>query len=488
MSITGSNLFDIPLVFVDIETNGLNHIRGRVIEVAAIRVEHGVITRTLNTLIDPCVPLPQFITNLTGITDQQCKAAPQFSQIAGELYDILDGAIFVAHNVRFDYSFLKQEFSRLNKPFLPKQLCTVKLSRALYPHEKGHKLADLIKRHNFTFARRHRAYDDAAVLWQFLAHVQNNFPPEQVAEAIGRQLRQPSLPKSLEPEIVKNLPEAPGIYIFEDALGQPLYIGKSVNIKKRVLSHFGRDHAESKEFKISQSVERIEFRQTAGELAALLLESRLIKELQPLYNRQLRKTKKLIVAKQMQLANGYITVCVDEIEQLTAEETPAVLAVYPRRTSARASLNDIVKSFELCPKLFGLEKGSGACFLYQLHKCRGACVGVEPALYYNQRLLSAFERQRIQAWPFQGAILLQEKQPGQKSYGIIVDQWCILGDITQEDYCDPCIEAQNRLFDLDTYKILQSYIATKLDRLKIQKLAPDQLRQLLGGMPNFDGV
>jgi DNA polymerase-3 subunit epsilon len=451
MSITGSNLFDIPLVFVDIETNGLNHIRGRVIEVAAIRVEQGVITRTLNTLIDPCVPLPQFITNLTGITDQQCRTAPQFSQIAEELYAVLDGAIFVAHNVRFDYSFLKQEFSRLNKPFLPKQLCTVKLSRALYPHEKGHKLADLIKRHNFTFARRHRAYDDAAVLWQFLAHVQNNFPPEQVAEAIGKQLKQPSLPKSLEPEIVKNLPEAPGIYIFEDALGQPLYIGKSVNIKKRVLSHFGRDHAESKEFKISQSVERIEFRQTAGELAALLLESRLI-------------------------------------DQLTAEETPAVLAVYPRRTSARASLNDIVKSFELCPKLFGLEKGSGACFLYQLHKCRGACVGVEPALYYNQRLLSAFERQRIQAWPFQGAILLQEKQPGQKSYGIIVDQWCILGDITQEDYCDPCIEAQNRLFDLDTYKILQSYIATKLDRLKIQKLAPDQLRQLLGGMPNFDGV
>ncbi|HEY1063791.1 MAG TPA: exonuclease domain-containing protein, partial [Candidatus Saccharimonadales bacterium] len=261
-----------PLVFVDIETNGLNHVRGRVIEVAAIRVENGKITRKFNSLVDPQTELPYFITNLTGITTNDVKGAPTFMQIADELHDVMDGAVFVAHNVRFDYSFLKQEFKRLNRTFLPKQLCTVKLSRTLYPHERSHKLQSLIDRHGFTYSARHRAYDDAAILWQFLQYIQKHFPPEQIAAAIAQQIKSPAVPRHLQPELVRDLPETPGVYIFEDEGGRPLYIGKSVNIKKRVMSHFGRDHAESREFKMAQTIKHIRTEQTAGELAALLLE------------------------------------------------------------------------------------------------------------------------------------------------------------------------------------------------------------------------
>ncbi len=193
------------LVFVDIETNGLNHLRGRVIEVAAIRVEAGKVVQTFQSLIDPEADVPDYITNLTGITTNDLKGAPTFGQVADELYTVLEGALFVAHNVRFDYSFLKQEFGRLELAFLPRQLCTVKLSRALYPLEKGHKLQDLIQRHGFSFAARHRAYDDAAVLQQFIAHVQKQFPPEQLATAVGRQLKQLAFPKSLPPEAVQDL-------------------------------------------------------------------------------------------------------------------------------------------------------------------------------------------------------------------------------------------------------------------------------------------
>src|SRR5947209_2152485 len=146
MSVLRVPFFGRPLVFVDIETNGLSNIRGRVIEVAVIRVEAGKVIRTLNTLIDPETPLPQFITRLTGITESDLASAPTFDQIAEELQDILHDAIFVAHNVRFDYSFLKQEFVRLGLTFLPKQLCTVKLSKALHPHERSHKLEALIQR------------------------------------------------------------------------------------------------------------------------------------------------------------------------------------------------------------------------------------------------------------------------------------------------------------------------------------------------------
>lgn len=474
----GAGIINQPLVFVDIETNGLDHIRGRVIEVAAIRVEGGQIVRTFSTLVDPETELPQFITRLTGITTHDVRQAPPFRQIADELQEVLDGAIFVAHNVRFDYSFIKQEYKRLNRPFLPKQLCTVKLSRALYPHERSHKLQSLIERHGFTYAARHRAYDDAAILWQFMQHVHKHFPPEQVQAAIGQQLKSPAVPRALQPELVRNLPETPGVYIFEDAAGRPLYVGKSINIKKRVMSHFSRDHAESREFKISQTIKHVRALQTSGELAALLLESRLVKELQPVYNRKLRRVNKLLLAKQHYNEKGYAEVVLEESNRIMPQEAASILAVYPRRSRARDSLNEIVKTFDLCPKLLGLEKSAGACFLYQLHKCRGACVGQESAEAYNQRLLTAFENQRIQAWPFKGPILLEEQWQGDATQAFIVDKWCVVGELTQEPYCEPVVTRSELAFDLDTYKILQSHLAHKLQQLTIRTLDPQAVAQL----------
>jgi DNA polymerase-3 subunit epsilon len=480
MSNFGANLFNQPLVFVDIETNGLDHVRGRVLEVAAIRVEHGKIVGTLNTLLDPETEVPYYITKLTGITSNDVAGAPTFDQVADELQELLSGAIFVAHNVRFDYSFLKQEFGRLGMTFLPKQLCTVRLSRALYPHERGHKLQDLITRHNFSFAQRHRAYDDAAVLWQFLQHVNKNFPPEQLDQAVAKQLKQPAMPKSLEPELVKRLPEAPGVYIFEDDAGQPLYIGKSINIKQRVLTHFGRDHAENKEYKIAQTVTHVKALQTPGELSALLLESRLIKELQPLYNRRLRRTSKLLLARQTIDDAGFIHVGLHESGGIEAADAASVLAVYDRRGKAKDSLLTLQKTYDLCPKLLGLEKASGACFLYQLKKCRGACVGKESAEVYNQRLVTAFDRQRIHAWPYKGAVLIEEKTNDVTVRGMVVDQWCVLGEVTQEPYCEPVLESRTKVFDLDTYKILQSFLTSKMSKLKVQQLTSVQLQSLLG--------
>jgi DNA polymerase-3 subunit epsilon len=467
-----------PLVFVDIETNGLNHVRGRVIEVAAIRVEGGKVVRKFNSLIDPETELPYFITNLTGITTNDVKGAPTFHEIADELHEVIDGAIFVAHNVRFDYSFLKQEFKRLNRSFLPKQLCTVKLSRVLYPHERSHKLQSLIDRHGFTYSARHRAYDDAAILWQFVQHVQKHFPPEQVAAAVAQQIKSPAVPRDLQPELVRDLPEAPGVYIFEDASGRPLYVGKSVNIKKRVMSHFGRDHAESREFKIAQTIKHIRTEQTAGELAALLLESKLVKELQPVYNRQLRRVNKLLLAKQSLNEAGYIEVQIEETSSIDPQTATDILAVYPRRGRAKDSLNDMVKTFDLCPKLMGLEKSKGACFMRQLHKCRGACVSQEPSVIYNERLLTAFENQRIQAWPFKGPILLEETWQGDSTHAVIVDKWCVIGQLEQEPYCEPVVSWTEQAFDLDTYKILQSHLKHKLKNLTIRPIDPQALAQL----------
>ncbi len=268
--------------------------------------------------------------------------------------------------------------------------------------------------------------------------------------------------------MVRDLPEAPGVYIFEDATGQPLYIGKSVNIKKRVMSHFSRDHAETKEFKIAQSVTSIRTQQTAGELSALLLESKLVKELQPLYNRKLRKINRLALVRQHRDDKGYLVASIDESSTIDPSATSDILAVYSRRSRAKQALNDMVKTFDLCPKLLGLEKTPGACFMYQLHKCRGACIGEEPAVLYNQRLQVAFQNQRIHAWPYKGAIMLEEALDSDSLQAIIVDKWCIIGELTQEPFCEPVIVTSEKLFDLDTYKILQSHLMRKLPQLTIK--------------------
>lgn len=158
-----------PLVFVDIETTGMSpRSGGRVLEIGAIRVENGEVTGTMNTLINPGVEVPYFITQITGIDDSHIGNSPAFEQVIPMLNEISEGAIFVAHNVNFDYKFIQSEYWKASETLFSRpRLCTVRLSRALYPLERGHSLSKLIERHGYQVANRHRAYDDAEVLWRF---------------------------------------------------------------------------------------------------------------------------------------------------------------------------------------------------------------------------------------------------------------------------------------------------------------------------------
>ena len=464
-----------PLVFVDIETTGVSYQRHRVIEVAAIRVENGVVIDTFSSLVDPESPLPPFITGLTGISDNDLAAAPSFYDIAEDIYTILEGAIFVAHNVRFDYGFLKREFSDTGRDFSPKLMCTVRLSRALYPEARGHKLQNLIDRCGLKAESRHRAYDDALAMWQFIQHVQAHFPAPKLEATVRRQLKSPSLPRGLEPAMVSGLPEGPGVYIFEDENGSPLYIGKSVNIKKRVMSHFSADHNFESEFKISQQVSNIEAKTTAGELQALLLESKLIKERQPLYNRQLRRSQKLTLARQVIRPDGFISIAIDDVEAIQPDNLKDILGVYTTKNKARQYLNRIMRDYGLCPKLMGLEKGAGACFSYQLQRCAGACAGTETADEYNSRLFSAFAGRRLEEWPYQTPILIEENGHGSYRGAIVVDQWCVIASLSYRPDNDPDIRLQEKMFDIDTYKILRSFLAAKIRDLKIKPISYSQL-------------
>ena len=177
-----SHLFDKSLAIVDVETTGMSAARNRIIEIAIIRIEGNKIADTFTSCINPQISIPSFITHITGIPNSDVEDAPHFGKVKHKIKKLLTGATFVAHNVWFDYSFMRSEFERVEIPFESKRCCTVRLSRRLYPQYKSHSLENIIQRFGFTFERRHRAYDDALVLWQLLKKIKKEIPAPLVRE------------------------------------------------------------------------------------------------------------------------------------------------------------------------------------------------------------------------------------------------------------------------------------------------------------------
>ncbi|MGV9001375.1 MAG: exonuclease domain-containing protein [Candidatus Saccharimonadaceae bacterium] len=453
-------IFDQPAVFLDIETDGGSGERGRITEIALIRVENGEVVEEFSSLVNPGGSIPYWITKLTGITNQDVADAPYFDEIAAEVYRILDGAIFVAHNVRFDFSFIKRQLEAAGYRFRPKLFCTVRMSRALYPEYKGHSLEKIITRHAITVADRHRATADAQAILDFtrLAIQEKGIAAFQATAA--HQMKTKTLPPNIDETAFAKLPQAPGIYIFEDSDGVPLYVGKSVNIRSRVMSHFANDTKIAKEMKLSLTSHSISFIQTETEIEALLLESAKIKELQPIHNRLLRRSTKQAVLVKSVNEEGYTTISIESRNLNEATEFHSIYGVYTSRMKAKSSLESLMKTFQLCPKLLGLEASKGQCFRSQLGLCKGACVGKESQEFYNRRVEQALERSKIAAWPFKGALSVKISQ----SKALIVDQWIIKGYLSAVEDSGAQLERLTNGFDMDTYKILRAYLRNhKLD-------------------------
>jgi DNA polymerase-3 subunit epsilon len=181
-----------PFVFLDIETTGASPAFARITEIGAVRVENGLVVARFSRLVNPEQPVPAFITRLTGITDEMLWEAPSFSAIAAELEDFLTGAVFIAHNVQFDYSFLKAEFDRLQRPFVVDRFCTARLSRRLYPTQRRHNLDTILTVHGISVKNRHRALDDAEALFEFFQSAHKEHGLRVFAEADRLLVRAPA--------------------------------------------------------------------------------------------------------------------------------------------------------------------------------------------------------------------------------------------------------------------------------------------------------
>ncbi len=471
---------DKIITLLDIETSGPNYGHDRIIELAFVQIKEGREVGRFETLINPESSVSPFILNLTEIDPRALEKAPVFEDVKDEVFERISGTVIAAHNVRFDYGFLKAEFKRFGMNFIEDTLCTVRLSRKLFPHYRKHSLDALIERFNFVCASRHRAMGDVLVLKQFLELIADEFEIEVMEKTLRTLQKKMTLPPNLAKEDIAAIPESPGVYIFYGDSNYPLYIGKSKNLRKRVSSHFSTSNTSSREFKIFSQIKRIEHRLTAGELGALMLESRLIKEMEPLHNKLLRRSRNLFVLQEVTTEAGYKSVKLLRPDKIELSEMGAVLGIFKTRKKVQDFFVEVVKEYELCPQVleFNAKKKKGACFYQQLGRCHGACIGEEAVGDYNARFEDAFAKKRVAQWPFSGPILIEEAHQEDKNSGelYVFDNWSLVAAGAFEDQYLHLKKKEEVIFDKDLYKMVRQYMKRR-DR-KIRKISDHELQHL----------
>lgn len=378
-------LFDLNTAFsvIDVETTGSTNSIGHIIEIAIVRIEGCKIVDQFQSLIRPPIPVPKFITKLTGLNDSDLTAAPAFADLQETIRTKLQNSYFVAHNVSFDYNYVKTEFERIGRRFFMDRFCTVKLGRKLYPGHRLYNLDALAERFGIATRNRHRALSDALITAEIFEHYLRHPDAPDVFSNYQRSFeKKEKWLEEFEEDIFK-LPPANGVYFFKDRFDLPLYIGKSTNIRSRVLSHLREDKL-SRKRRLFRSTYRFDFVECRTELEALILESRLIKKHQPPFNIQQRDKKNYF----------YLRITNDAYPKILISKHRDDGASYvgPFRSMRLLEhvLDRVRRHFKLCPELLKERRTSkGFCFAYQLHQCSGACGGAVSPENYRQMVHTA---------------------------------------------------------------------------------------------------
>lgn len=440
---------------IDIETTGLSPKREKITEIAIYVHDGEKIVDEFTTLLNPEIAIPYRITQLTGINNNMVNEAPKFYEVAKRIIEMTEDTIFVGHNVNFDYNFIRKEFREFDYDYHRKKICTAKLSRKLLPGRKSYSLGKLCNELGIENPHRHRAFGDALAtvkLLEILLKVEKNI----------QELSLQGLNTTLDREMIKKLPNEPGVYYFYDAEGEIIYIGKSINIHDRVMSHL-TNNASKRAIEMRNQISDIGFELTGNELVALLLESNEIKKNTPKYNRALRRNTFQWGLYQSKDDKGYLRL---KIERNNKEELP--LTSFTSQLSAKSHLFMLTEAFTLCQKLNNLFQTQGACFHYNIKQCNGACIGEEEPKVYNARVLQATEPYRFEKKDF---LVVDKGRTNEEKAIIGVEHGKYLGFGFIDSDCSQnisdlkeCIQSypDNR----DIQQILKSY----LKRKKVEKI------------------
>jgi DNA polymerase III subunit epsilon len=379
---------------IDIETTGGSASRERITEIAVVVHDGSKIIDTFETLVNPERSIPLYITQITGISDAMVVDAPKFYEIAKKIVQLTEGAVFVAHNVRFDYGFVQEEFRRLGYTFSRPQLCTVKLSRVAFPGLRSYALGNLITHFGIKVKDRHRALADTLATTEIFEKILlTEANKVEATKMVNRGIRENALPEGISMEKLHALPETCGVYYLHDKQGDVIYVGKSINIQKRIFEHFNDKTTKGDQFQLA--VADISFEETGSELLALLLEDSEIKRIKPRVNKAQRKTFFPYCVYAFTDERGYLRFhAVKNVALIRKKHV--VLQEFEKLNDAKGFLKGVAKRFELCEKLMEPVYTEGACFYHQIGQCHGACVNVESVETYNVRANDARDRMNTQ--------------------------------------------------------------------------------------------
>lgn len=375
---------------IDLETTGGNAKSDRIMEIAIVLHNGEEVEEEFSTLINPERRVPYRITGITGINDVMVKGSPKFYEVAKRVVEMTEGRILVAHNARFDYQFLRNAFKELGYDYKREVLCTLALSRKLLPHLRSHSLKNLCQSLEIPFSVQHRALEDTKAtiqLFEMLLDLRDGDHLALGKPAPGRMGPEASMHK----DMIDALPHTTGVYYFYDAQRELIYIGKSVNIRSRILSHFS-NQTTSKALEMKARIDHIRYEETGSELIALLKESEEIKQYKPVYNRAQRRSVFNHGIFSHYNEDGYLQLRVDRLRKWGAEAE----AAFASTREAKGFLERMLQEFELCQRHLGIHRLTGPCFYHSIHKCHGACVGKESPEEYNIRVEKVLNKLRYQ--------------------------------------------------------------------------------------------
>lgn len=430
------------LALLEVKTSGAHPLRDVIWELAIIQVAaDGTVEARLHWLFEPPSALAPALLSLSGLHPLELQGQPRIAAEAAAIVAALRGRVLVGYNLRFALAFLR-----------PAQLCTLRLARAVLPELAGEGFEALCRHFAIVRFFRHRAVPDAEASLALALQLCALAPADLLAGQLRSAARPPLLPGARFAE----LPQRPGVYYFLGDSGAHLYIGKSRNLRRRVLAHFHNDHRDRRSLHMVQQIRDVQVVPTAGELGALLLESAEIKRLQPLYNRRLRKQRELLTWALLTEPCG-LRAELQQHRQLLPGASH--VGLFRSRHHAHQWLQQQARERRLCLRVLGLEEGEGACFAYQLGRCAGACCGEEARQAHDARLLAGAERLQTQAWPWAGPVALVERDA---RHGLqhwhVLDQWRHLGSVERPELAAGLLATARQGFNLDTYHILLGHL------------------------------
>ena len=367
---------------VDIETTGSYAMGNGITEIAIVIHDGKEILHFYESLVNPHRHIPLFIQSLTGISNEMVANAPSFAEIAGQVHELLQDKVFVAHNVNFDYSFLKHHLEQSGYDWMAKKLCTVRLSRKIIPGMKSYSLGKLCHQIGINLTNHHRAGGDALATATLFTMLMEKDQENLIGQMLKGRSKEQYLPPHLPVEQVEQLPDCPGVYYFYNASGKIIYVGKANNIIKRVKSHFSNNKPTKQKQDFLRDIYKISYKECATELMAHILESSEIRRLWPVHNRSQRGYLPKFGLFVYEDRLGYKRMAIEKHKQ-------HFKPIYTFNTivEGHTRLREVISEFGLCPRMCNIARIHTCDHLAETGECQGNCA--RTAEEYNEAVQDA---------------------------------------------------------------------------------------------------